>query len=171
MVIEPVDEEVLKILNKDSRQDLYALWNRAKEGDFDGLSVEEDRMARVMLDHQDELYNQFEFADLTYDHESDADTEYDPFLHIAIHSSIQAQLDLRDPVETTEFYNAMRNKSYSHHDAVHFIGQIFMCLIFDVIESNSPFDLETYRGLLTKHKNCDPVKLMDLLENDPLLSD
>jgi hypothetical protein len=34
--------------------------------------MEEDRMARVMLDHQDELYNQFEFADLTYDHESDS---------------------------------------------------------------------------------------------------
>jgi hypothetical protein len=166
-----MQEEILKILKEDNRRQLYALWNRAKEGEFEGLSVEEDRMARVMLDHQDELYNQFEFAELTYDHESDPDTEYDPFLHIAVHSSVQAQLDLRHPVETSEFYNAMRNKSYSHHDAVHFIGQIFMCLIVDVIESNQPFDLETYCHLLAKYKDCDPIELLDLLENDPLLSD
>ena len=166
-----MEEEILKIFKKDNREHLYALWNRAKEGDFDGLSVEEDRMARVMLDHQDELYNQFEFADLTFDHESDPDTHYDPFLHIAIHSSVQAQLDLRDPVETSEFFHAMRNKSYSQHDAVHFIGQIFLYLIVDVLESNKPFDLETYRNLLTKYKDCDPMELVDLLENDPLLSD
>jgi hypothetical protein len=166
-----MDEEIRKILNQDSRQDLYALWNRAKEGDFDGLSVEEDRMARIMLDHQDELYNRFEFADLTYDHESDPESEFDPFLHIAIHSSVQAQLDLRDPVETSQFYNALRNQNHSHHDAIHFISQIFICLIFDVIESDKPFDLETYRSLLTKYKTCDPSKLMDLLESDPLLSD
>ena len=166
-----MEKEVLKILNQDARQDLYALWSRVKEGDFDGLSVEEDRMARVMLDHQDELYNQFEFADLTYEHASDPDTEYDPFLHIAIHSSVQAQLDLRDPVETSEFYSAMRNKNHSHHDAVHFIGQILLYLIVDVIESNKPFALETYCELLTKYKDCDPTELLDLLENDPLLSD
>jgi hypothetical protein len=169
--VEPMDDEFRKLLKKDNREHLYALWGRAKESNFGGLSVEEDRMARIMLDHQDELYNQFEFADLTYDHESDADTQYDPFLHIAIHASVQAQLDLRDPVETSEFYNAMRNKNHSHHDGVHFIGQIFLCMMFDVIESNKPFDLETYRGLLTKYKDCDPMKLMDLLENDPLLSD
>jgi hypothetical protein len=166
-----MEEEILKILNKDSRQDLYALWNRAKEGDFDGLSVEEDRMARIMLDHQDEFYNRFEYADLTYDHDFDPDTEYDPFLHIAIHSTAEAQLEQRDPLEVHQFYNAVRKKKYSHHDAIHFIGQIFICLIFDVIESKRSFDLETYRHLLKKYKTRNPEKLMDLLENDPLLSD
>ena len=165
-----MEEEVLKILNKDSRQDLYALWNRAKAGDFDGLTAEEDRIARIMLDHQDELFSQLEFAGLTYAQESDPGTEYDLFLHIALHSSVQAQLDQRDPTETSEFYTAMRNKKYTHHDAIHFIGQIFICLIFDVIESEQPFDLETYRQLLTKYKTCDPEKLLDLLENDPLLA-
>ena len=164
-------EEILKFLKKDNREQMYALWNRAREGDLDGLSVEEDRIARIMLDHKDELYNQLEFADLAYDHDSEPDTEYDPFMHIAIHSSVQAQLDLRDPVEVFEFYNAMRNKNHSHHDAIHFIGQIFVCLVFDVVESGRSFDLETYRSLLTKYKDGDPVKMMDLLENDPLLSD
>ena len=166
-----MEEEILKILNKDSRQDLYALWGRAKEGNFEGLSDDEERLARIMLDHQDEFYNQFEYADLTYDHDFDPDTEYDPFLHIAIHSTAEAQLEQRDPVEAYQFYNAVRKKKYSHHDAIHFMGQILICLIFDVIEYKRPFDLETYRHLLKKYKTRNPEKLMDLLENDPLLSD
>jgi hypothetical protein len=38
-------------------------------------------------------------------------------------------------------------------------------------EHQKPFDLETYRKLLGKYKSCDPGKLMDLLDNEPLLSD
>jgi hypothetical protein len=44
-------------------------------------------------------------------------------------------------------------------------------LIFDVIEDEKPFDLETYRKLLKKYKSRNPEKLMDLLENSPLGSD
>lgn len=170
-MVEPMDEEVRKILKRDNREHLFALWGRAKEGNYDGLTEEEERIARIMLDHQDEFYNQFEFADLTYDHEYNPDTEYDPFLHIVIHSTIEAQLEQRDPVEAYQFYNAVRKKKYSHHDTIHFIGQIFIGLLFEVFEYKRPFDLATYRKLLKKYKTRDPQKLMDLLENDPLLSD
>jgi hypothetical protein len=37
------------------------------------------------------------------------------------------------------------------------------------MENQKSFDLETYRQLLTKYKSSDPEKLMDLLENEPLL--
>ena len=37
-MIEPMDEEIRKILKKDHREHLYALWSRAKEGNFDGLT-------------------------------------------------------------------------------------------------------------------------------------
>ena len=166
-----MDEEIRKILNEENRQHLYALWGRAKEGKFDGLKEDEERLARIMLDHRYEFYNQFEYAGLAYDQESDPETEYDPFLHVGIHATVEAQLEQRDPVEAFQFYNAMRNKKYTHHDAVHFIGQILIYLIFDVIEDEQPFDLETYRKLLIKYKTCNPEKLMDSLENDPLLSD
>jgi hypothetical protein len=168
---EPMDDEVRKLLKKDNREHLYVLWARAKESNFDGLSDEEELIARIMLDHQDEFYNQFEYADLTYDHDFDSDTEYDPFLHISIHSIAETQLEKHDPIEAYQFYNAVRKKKYSHHDAIHFIGQILICLIFDVMEHKRPFDLETYRHLLKKYKTRNPEKLMDLLENDPLLSD
>ena len=150
---------------------MYDLWERAKERDYEGLTDEEERIAKIMLDHEDEFHNQFEFADLTYDHEYDPDTEYDPFLHITIHSTIEAQLEQKDPIETYQFYNAIRNKKYSHHDTIHFIGQILSCLIFDMMKNKTPFDLDLYRKLLKKYKTRNPEKLMDLLENDPFLAD
>ena len=164
-----MDEELRKLLRQVSRQEMYDLWERAKEGDFEGLTDEEERISRIMLDHQDEFYNQFEFADLTYDHEYDPDTEYDPFLHVTIHSTVQAQLELKDPIEVVQFYYAMRKKKYSHHDAIHLVGQILIYLIFDVINYKRPFDLEAYRKLLKKYKTRNPEKLMESLENDPLL--
>ncbi len=168
-MIEPMDEEIQKLLREVSRKDMYDLWEKAKAGDFEDLSDEQERIARIMLEHQDEFYNQFEFADLTYDHEYDPDSEYNPFLHIVIHSTVEAQLEQKDPIEAFQFYNAIRKKKYSHHDAIHFIGQILVCLIFDVMKYKSPFDLETYRKLLKKYKTRNPEKLMDSLENDPLL--
>ena len=164
-----MDEEIRKLLRQVSRVEMHDLWQRAKEGDFEGLTDEEERIARIMLDHQDEFYNQFEFADLTYDHEYDPDTEYDPFLHIVIHSTVEAQLEQKEPIETLQFYNAIRKKKYSHHDIIHFIGQILICLIFDVMENKRPFNLELYRTLLKKYKTRNPEKFMELLENDPLL--
>jgi hypothetical protein len=164
-----MDEELGKLLRQVSRTEMYDLWERAKEGDYEGLTDEEERIAKIMLDHQDEFYNQFEFADLTYDHEYDPETEYDPFLHVTIHSTVQAQLEQKDPIEVVQFYNAMRKKKYSHHDAIHLVGQILICLIFDVINYQKPFDLDTYRKLLKKYKTRNPEKLMDSLENDPLL--
>ena len=166
-----MDEEIRKILDEENRQHLYTLWGRAKEGNFDGLTDDEERFARIMLDHRDEFYNQFEYTGLAYDQENDSEAEFDPFLHVGIHAAVEAQLELRDPVEAFQFYNALRNKKYPHHDAVHFIGQILIYLIFDVIEDEQPFDLETYRKLLKKYKTRNPEKLMDSLESDPLLSD
>ena len=164
-----MDEEIRKLLRQVSRTEMHDLWLRAKDGDFEGLTEEEERIARIMLNHQDEFYNQFEFADLTYDHDYDPDTEYNPFLHITIHSVIEAQLEQREPIETLQFYNAVRKKKYSHHDTIHFVGLILSCLIFDVVKRKRPFNLKLYRKLLKKYKSRDPEKLMELLENDPLL--
>jgi hypothetical protein len=166
-----MDEEYFKIMRQVSREKMFELWGRAKERDFEGLDGESQRIAKAMVEHEDEFYNQFEFADLTYDHDYDPDTEYNPFLHITIHSVVEAQLEQKEPIETFQFYNAIRKKKYSHHDAIHFIGQILSCLIFDVLQNKQPFDSDLYRKLLKKYKTRNPEKLMDLLENDPLLAD
>ena len=164
-----MDEEFRKIMRRLSRQKMHDLWQRAKEKNFEDLDDEEQRIARIMVEHANEFHNQLEFADLTYDHEYDPDTESNPFMHITIHSVIEAQLDQKNPIETVQFYNAMRKKKYSRHDAIHMVGLILSCLIFDMMKYKKPFDLEIYRKLLKKYKTRNPDKFMDLLENDPLL--
>ena len=166
-----MDDETRKILRQISREEMYELWGRAKERNYEGLNEEEQRIAKIMVEHEDEFHNQLEFADLTYDHDYDPDTEYNPFLHITIHSIVEAQLELKEPIETLQFYNAVRKKKYSHHDTIHFVGQILSCLIFDVMKYKKPFNSELYRKLLKKYKTRNPEKLMDLLESDRLLPD
>jgi hypothetical protein len=166
-----MDEETQKILKQISREKMSELWERAKERHYEGLNDEEQRIAKIMVEHEDEFYNQLEFADLTYDHEYDPDTEFNPFLHITIHSIVEAQLAQKEPIETLQFYNAIRKKKYSHHDSIHFVGQIVSCMIFDVMKHKRPFNSELYRKLLKKYKTRNPEKLMDLLDKEPLLSD
>jgi hypothetical protein len=166
-----MDEVILKELTSVSYIQMSAIWQKAKDRDFKGLDDEKQRLAKIMVEHEDELFGQFEYANLTYDPDQNPDTEYDPFLHITIHSIVEAQLELSDPIETVQFFNAMRQKKYSRHDAIHLVGQILTCLIFEMSEHQKPFDLETYRKLLGKYKSRNPEKLMDLLENEPLLSE
>ena len=166
-----MDEVILKELTSVSYIQMSAIWQKAKDRDFKGLDDEKQRLAKIMVEHEDELFSQFEYANLTYDPDQNPDTEYDPFLHITIHSIVEAQLELGDPIEVVQFFNAMRQKKYSRHDAIHLAGQILTCLIFEMSEHQRPFDLETYRKLLGKYKSRNPEKLMDLLENEPLLSE
>ena len=166
-----MDEEILKALKPVSHTQMTEIWLKAKDRDFDGLDDEKQRIAKIMVEHEDELSDQFENAHLTYDPDQNPDTEYDPFLHITIHSIVEAQLELGDPIEVVQFFNAMGQKKYPRHDAIHLVGQILIYLIFEMSEYQKPFDLDTYRKLLDKYKSRNPEELMDLLENEPLLSD
>jgi hypothetical protein len=162
-------EQISNLLKSVSHAQMSELWEKAKKRDLQGLDDEKQRLVKIMVDHEDELLRQFEHADLTYDPELNQEADYDPFLHISIHLLVETQLDQNDPLEAIEFFNAVRRQKYSRHDAVHLIGQILGYFIFEVMENQKSFDLETYRQLLTKYKSSDPEKLMDLLENEPLL--
>ena len=166
-----MDAEIGRLLKDGSLIRMSEIWEKAKAHDFEDLDEEKQRIARIMVEQEDELYKQFEHADLTYDPKANPDTGYDPFLHITIHSIVEAQLADNDPLEAVQFFNAMCQKKYGRHDAIHLVGQILIYLIFEMSEYQKPFDLDTYRKLLDKYKTCDPEALMDLLENEPLLSD
>jgi len=145
---------------------MHEIWERAKNDDFEGLKDEEKQLAKIMLQHEDEYFNQFEFSDVTNDHEYDPDTEENPFLHIYIHSIVENQLREKEPIEVFQFYNAMRNKKCSHHDTLHLIGAILLPLIFDVLKQQSAFDVESYRSLLKKYKKRKPEKIWKLLNSE-----
>ena len=107
-----------------SRQHMYDLWQRAKSGDLEGVDEENRHIVQALQLHADEYHNIFEFADVTDDREFDPDSETNPFLHISLHAAVTRQIEQKDPVEALQFYNAMRKKKCSHHDALHLLGAI-----------------------------------------------
>ena len=156
---------LLRVLN---REHLHDIWEKAQAGDVEDLDDEERRFAKIMLDHEDEFFNVFEFADVTADHEHDPDTETNPFLHIAVHSTIETQLEIKDPIEALQFYNAMRQKKFPHHDTLHLMGMILVPFIFKSLQNKEPFDLDSYKKLLKKYKTRNPDRIPDLLEKESL---
>jgi len=155
-----------KELRKLTRENLHTLWEIAKNGDLSGLSGEEKWLAKVMLEHQDEYFNQFEMADLTHDHEYDVESEENPFLHITLHAVVERQLEAKDPIEVYQFYNSMRKKKYPRHDTIHLIAAILAPLMLQVMQERKEFDLDIYKSLLKRYKNKQPSKIYDSMKKD-----
>jgi len=104
-----------------------------------------------MLEHE-EFHNHFEMADVLSEREYDPDKEANPFLHITMRAIAETQLENREPMEVYQFYNPMRKKKASHHDAVHLIGVVLAPLIWKTLREQRAFDLEEYRSCFKKVK-------------------
>jgi hypothetical protein len=164
------EEEITGGLRPYSREYMHQIWEKAKNNDLGDLGEEEKLYAKIMLEHEDEFFNEFEFADLTRDYEYDPETDSDPFLHVLIHSIVETQLEDKSPIEAYQFYNAMRKKGCSPHDAIHLIGAILAPMIFEVVRDQKPFDVDTYVYLLRKYKTRKPDRILDLLDKESRLS-
>ena len=160
------EEEIAKEMKGLSHDYMHQIWEKAKSNDLDSLPTEEKRLGEIMLEHEEEFFNQFEFSDLIHDHVYDPNAEVNPFLHIYIHSIVERQLEEKDPIEAHQFYNAMRKKRCSHHEAIHLIGAILAPMIFTVIQQQKPFDRDTYKRLLNKYKTRRPGKIWELLNEE-----
>ena len=125
-----IDQDIRKLLQNRSSTEMSAIWQKAKDRDLTGLDDDQQRLAKIMVDHEDDLNLHFENAQLVYDPGQDPDTDYDPFLHITVHAIVEAQLEVGDPIEVVQFFNAMRQKKYDRHDATHLVGQILIYFIY-----------------------------------------
>lgn len=161
-------DKITKESKTDSLMFLHDIWEKVKTGNLEGLSYEELTVAKIMKDHEEEFFNQFEFADLLSDHEYNQEGEVDPFLHIFIHSIIENQLESRNPPEAFQFYNSMIEKGCSHHEAVHSTGAILSLLLPPVLQNSGPFDIGTYKYLLNKYITKEPEDLFELLEQEDI---
>jgi hypothetical protein len=151
-------DDIFKDLKKMSREGYQAIWEFAKKGELHGLSLEDRKIAEIMLDHE-EFHNQFEIADILSRHDYDPEREINPFFHVTLHAVLRTQLETRAPIEVFQFYNAMRKKKASHHEAMHLIGIVLTPLMFDTIEGKKPFDLYEYQSRLKKFKALSPQKI------------
>jgi len=165
--VRSMDDDIIKALRGMNREHFRDLWIKAKKNDMKDVTDEEKSIMKVMLEHEDEYFNEFENADLMGDREFDPETEENPFMHITMHSVVENQLKDRDPIEVYQFYNAMRKKKCSHHETIHMIGAVFAYLLYSVLKYHVPFDLERYKSILKKYKNRKPYKVYEILDEEP----
>lgn len=159
-----MDEKIHSILLKSSRQHMHSIWKGANKNDLANLDDEERLLAKIMLEHKDQYYNEFELADVLDDYEFDPETETNPFMHIIIHSIVETQIQKKDPIETYQFFNAMMNKKANRHDVIHIIGYIFTNFLFPTLKEGKPFDNEMYKKALKFFMNKKPDKVWPALE-------
>jgi len=162
------DDDDLPELSLNHMKDI---WEKVKANELGTLSEEEQQLGRIMLEHKDEFSSGFELTDQEHDPEADPETVVNPFVHIMIHSVVENQLADKEPIEVFQFYNAMRKKKCSHHDAIHLIGFILVPLMYPLFEGDDSFDVVTYCDLLKKYKTRNPEKIVQLLEKEPMLYD
>lgn len=162
-----MDDSVFKVFREINRQHFHEIWEKAQSGQLQELSEEEQSLGKIMLDHSDKYFNQFEFADTLADHEYDPGSEVNPFLHVTLHAIAEKQIEDRDPIEAFQFYNAMLRKKCSPHEAVHLLSTILVRFIFQILKEKKPFPLETYRKTLKELKPRNPKKINQLLEDIP----
>lgn len=150
-----------------NREHLHDIWRRAQEGQLDGLSEEERRLAEIMLAHSDEYFNQFEFADVLADREFNPESETNPFMHVALHALLEKQIKDHEPIEALQFYNAMLRNKCTAHETIHLLMGILLRFLFPIFKQRSSFDLNGYRKLLKMYKTRKPDKIIALLDSEP----
>ncbi|RPH99898.1 MAG: DUF1841 family protein [Calditrichaeota bacterium] len=152
------------LLLKSSRHHMHTIWEAAQKNEIDGLDEEDARLAQIMLEHEDEFHNEFEYADILEDYEFDPEREKNPFAHIIIHSVIENQLREKKPIEVYQFYNNMSNKKSNRHDTIHMISYIFIHFLYQTLKYKVPFDEAAYRKALKSFKDKKPEKVWPALE-------
>ncbi len=150
-----------------NREHLHIIWQTAQNGQLDGLTEEEGRLAEIMLAHSDEYFNQFEFADVLADREFNPESEVNPFMHVALHALLEKQIKDHEPIEALQFYNAMLRNKCTAHEAVHLLMGILLRFLFPIFKKRSSFDLDGYRKLLKIYKTRKPDKIIALLDSEP----
>lgn len=157
---------IFDALRQSNRQHFHYLWRKAQDGELGGLDEEEQRLAKIMLDHSDEYFNQFEFADTLAEHQFDPESEVNPFLHVTLHAVAEKQIEGRNPIEAFQFYNAMTRNKCTRHETIHLLMSILIKFLFPVLKEKVEFDLDGYRKLLKTYKSRNTDKIIGLLEKE-----
>ncbi|MFI5342112.1 MAG: DUF1841 family protein [Candidatus Methylomirabilales bacterium] len=133
-------------LREANRENFHRIWQAAKEGR--ALSAEEKRFADTMGAHP-EYHNAWEFSDVVgpvnYEVEG-----VNPFLHIAAHVMIEAQLEKNDPPEAAQALERLRTNGIDRHQAIHHIASEMFEVMFPVLKEGKAFDIQRYRKRLRR---------------------
>lgn len=161
-----MDNKILETLRRINLTRFSQLWRKAKMGDLEGVSEEEKRIIKILLDHETEYFKEFENLDFASNREIRPGKKQNPLIHIAIHSLVEAQVESKEPPEAYRYYLAVREKNHSHHEAIHVVSAIFTYLMIPVVKDRLPFDTARYKMLLNKYTDKGPDEVYELFGID-----
>ena len=129
-----------------NRENFHRIWEAVKGGG--ALTVEEKRFADAMQAHP-EYHNTWEFSDVV------GSAPYpiqgvNPFLHIAAHVIVEAQLEADDPPEAAQALQRLRRNGVDRHQAIHQIAGELFEVMFPVLKEGKAFDIQRYRKRLRR---------------------
>jgi len=107
------------------------------------LEGEDAVFAKVLKQHP-EYFDVWEQADTLPPDEEVLRDGVNPFIHVAIHQTIENQIAGHDPPQTAETLEALMRAGYTRHEAIHAIGAILAPEIFEILRDDRPFDEASY---------------------------
>ena len=127
-----------------TRSRLGLIWELAQAGGE--LDEEDARLAEVLEQHP-------EYADVWEEAQSMGTEEVtrdgvNPFVHVAIHQTVENQLAENDPAQTAETLEVLLRAGYDRHQAIHMIGRVVSEEIFEILKERRPFDEDAYVAAL-----------------------
>lgn len=147
------------------RQNIHRIWSIMKSGRRDQLSDRDNHLAEILMDHE-EYGDHFENTDILDGREYEAGMTFNPFLHISTHKMVEDQLSADSPIETAIFCEAIEERGFSRHEAIHFVIMILLHVIYASASTKRPFDAARYKRLLTICKEVDPSQIDEVIEED-----
>lgn len=134
------------------RERMREIWEPAKAGS-EPEDEEEKQACRAVKAHE-ELRNIWESADVI----DEAVLEYpaggvNPFVHIALHMVVEAQIEKNDPQGIREIAYSLESKGISRHEIVHGIGGIIAEEISRMSKRGNSFNPNGYMRSIRKRKH------------------
>jgi hypothetical protein len=148
-----------------SRMTISRTWKLIKEGNDDNLNREEQKLAMIIMNHQ-EYQEYFEDENLLTGREYKEVEGLNPFLHISLHQMAEDQIASEKPVEAALLCETLEKVGYSRHEGIHMIIMILIHLVFDAYVNNKPFDEKRYKRLLVKCRKVKPSEMQDVVERE-----
>lgn len=110
-----------------------------------GAELEGDKavLARILKQHPEYSDIWEQAADLD-PHEEVLRDGANPFVHVAIHQTIENQISERTPPQTAETLEALMQAGYTRHEAIHAIGNVLAEEIYEILRDKRPFDEAGY---------------------------
>ncbi len=147
------------------RQTVHRLWKMVKSGRVDELSEKENRLAFIIMDHE-EYCDHFENTEILDGREYEEGMQFNPFAHISTHQMVEDQLSASSPIETVLFCEAMEERGMQRHEAVHFIMMILIRVMAASVVSGQPFDSARYKRVLDACGRAEPSEVQGVIDAD-----